>query len=461
MRIKTSQPKNTPYQRLKNSKVGRLVRDNKVGTGISVAASSAVIGGAAFQSDFFASVAEKAIVPAVGATIAGVGATAVHDAFVNDLGKNNLKATAKIGVASAATLGGLEIVGSSFDIPVMDKALTGLVFDHGAAVVGTGLVGGAVLAGRFAAQQVGKMKTSDNKAVSAAVATGAAAVGAAAGLGGAQLIGQDLGIPVLDEAFTNTVEFLSQSPAASVVGGGLLVGGAVVAGTQSAKKLASNGNDYASAALGLGAAAGGLGGVELMGHGLGLEATEGLFTDNAELIGSLGVAAFGGAIARHAGRKLKSDGLSAGRAHGLTAGATMAAAGLAYAGDSLLGFDAYNVGFNTAKVVAGAGLGLAAVAHGKEAVAAAKEGKFGNALFHGAGAAASGAGSLYGIGSGLGIPGLETASEVVLDATVRPLGEHVVGPAFEFLFENPAIGGIGVALAVGGFAYRALKAQKD
>lgn len=453
------QPKQTPYRRVLNSKVGKLVRENRVATGASTVAAGAVIAGGAVKSDLVASVAEYGLVPAIGAGMAGLGVAAVHDAVVNDVGENNLKATAKIGVGTAATLGGLEIVGSTFDIPVMDEALTGLVFDHGGALVGTGLIGGAALAGKFAAEQFSKVKTSDNKAVPIAVGTGAATVGAAAGLGGAQLLGQDLGIAGLDQAFTKTIDVLSQSSAASVVGGSLLVGGAVVAGTQSAQKLASNGNDYASAALGLGAAAGGLGGVELAGHGLGLEATKGLFTENADLVGSLGAAAFGGAVARHAVRKMKSDGLSPGRALGLTAGATMAAGGLGYAVESLAGMNPFTFMVSPTSVVAGAGLGVAAYAHGKEAVSAAKKGKLGTAFFHGAGAAATGAGSLYGVGHGLGLGVLESLGETVMDTTVRPLGEHVVGPALEFLFENPVIGGIGLALTVGGFAYKKLKEQ--
>ena len=135
----------TPYQKIKNSKLGRLVRDNKVGTGATSVAATAVIAGGSFQSDAFYNVARYGIVPAAGAGISVLGATAVHDAVVNDVGENNLKATAKIAVGSAAALGGAEIVGRTFDIPVMKQAFSGVVFDHGQALIGGALLAGAGL----------------------------------------------------------------------------------------------------------------------------------------------------------------------------------------------------------------------------------------------------------------------------------------------------------------------------
>lgn len=108
-------------------------------------------------------------------------------------------------------------------------------------------------------------------------------------------------------------------------------------------------------------------------------------------------------------------------------------------------------------VVAGAGLGYSSYAFGKSAVKAAKEKKFGTALFHGAGAATTAAGGLTAVGHGLGIEGLERVGSKVAEYTVEPLAEHVLLPTLEFLFENPIPGAIGLAAVVGGFAYSQLK----
>ncbi|MFA5509158.1 MAG: hypothetical protein WC423_27295, partial [Vulcanimicrobiota bacterium] len=127
--------KETPYQKIKNSKIGRSVRDHKVGAGAASVAASAVIAGGAFQSDTFARVARYGIVPAAGTGVAVLGAAAVHDAVVNDVGENNAKATAKIALGTAAALGGTQVVGMAFDLPILDRAFTGVVFDHGQALL--------------------------------------------------------------------------------------------------------------------------------------------------------------------------------------------------------------------------------------------------------------------------------------------------------------------------------------
>ena len=280
---------------------------------------------------------------------------------------------------------------------------------------------------------------------------------AAAGLAGAELIGNDLNIPVMDKALTGTVEFLSKSSAASVVGGGLLVGGAVVAGQQVVKNLQGGGNDYITAGLAAGATAGGLGGLELVGHGLGIDAAKGIFTENADIIGSLAVAGLGGAITKHAVTNMKDGEVGVKNSLGLTAGVSTLGGGLGLAAASLGANGLTNVIADGTTVAAGAGLGVASYAFGKNAVESAREGKFGTAVFHGAGAAASAAGSLTAIGYGTGIEGLKRVGETIAEHTVEPLAEHVVMPTVQFFFENPLVGGIGLAAVVGGFAYHQLK----
>ena len=458
MNIASSRPvTETPYRKIINSKAGKLVRENKVGTGAAVVAATATIAGGVVQSDTFANVARYGIAPAVGAGIGVLGATAVHDAVVNDVGENNLKATGKIIAGSAATLGGTQIVGAALDIPVLDEAFTGIIFDHGQSLIGGGLVAGAAIGAKAAAEQFKKVGSADNKAIPMAIGTGAAAASVGAGLAGAELIGNDLGIPVMNKALTGTIEFLSQSPISSVVGGGLLTAGAAVAGMEAAKNLQGDKNHYGTAALASGAVAGGLGGIEMMGHGLGLEATQGLFTHNADIVGSLSVSAFGGALSGHAAKAIKEKGLSPTRALMLTAGAGTTVGGLGLAAFSADAAKVADFLGNGTAVVAGAGLGLSSYAFGEKAYQAAKNGKFGNAAFHGTGALASAAGGLAAVGEGLGIEALQDAGRAVARHTVEPIFEHIVSPTLQFFFDNPVVGGIGLAAAVGAFAYTNMK----
>lgn len=448
---------NTPFRKIINSKAGKLVRDNKVGTGVTAVLSSAALAGGSIQSSLVADVAQYGVIPAVGAGMATLGGAAVHDAVVNDVGENNMKATAKIAGGAASFLAGAEIVGDTFDIPVLEEAFTGVVFDHGASLLGAGLVGGALVAGKAAATQFGKVREADNKAVPVALGTGAAVGSAAAALAGAELVGNDFDIPVLNKALSGTVEFLSRSAAASVVGGGLLLGGAAVAGHQVAENIQNGGNDYITAGLAAGATAGGVGGVELLGHGLGIEATEGLFTQNADIIGSLAVAGLGGAITKHAVDNMRDGEVGVKNSAGLTAGVATLGGGLGLAAASLGADGLAGVIGDGTTVAAGAGLGLTSYAFGKNAVNSAKNGKFGTAAFQGAGAAAAAAGGLTAVGYGSGIDALQQAGEAVYKHTVEPLAEHVVVPAMQFFFDNPVVGGIGLAAVVGGFAYHQLK----
>ena len=189
MNIASSRPvTETPYRKIINSKAGKLVRENKVGTGAAVVAATATIAGGVVQSDTFANVARYGIAPAVGAGIGVLGATAVHDAVVNDVGENNLKATGKIIAGSAATLGGTQIVGAALDIPVLDEAFTGIIFDHGQSLIGGGLVAGAAIGAKAAAEQFKKVGSTDNKTIPMAIGTGAAAASVGAGLAGSVTI---------------------------------------------------------------------------------------------------------------------------------------------------------------------------------------------------------------------------------------------------------------------------------
>ncbi len=440
---------NTPYQQLKQSKVGTLVRENKLMTGVAGVGGSIVVAGGAAQSEAFAQVARYAVVPAAAATVAAVGALAAHDAVVNDFGDHNVRGAFKLAAGTTAALGGAQVIGLSYDIPYLDRALTGplgKVFDNGQAVLGAGLGVGAAAAGKFAFSEFQKAGSGENKARHLALGVASTGAAAAAALGSAELIGRNFNIAGLDQAFTATVNTLASSGAAAVGAGVLVAGGGAVLGGEALK----GGNDFVRVAEGMGAVAAGLGGVELAGHGLGLKATEGLLTRHMDLVGSTAVSAFGAVLVKDG---LQREGLSATRALELGAGAAMVPGGGALAAASL-GFSKAAEGLGRTAGVAGAiGLGLTAAALGKDAVDAGKEGRLGSALGLGTLAAASASAGLWAGGESLGIDAISKLGSKVAEHTVEPVFEHIVMPTAQFLFENPVAGGVVLAAGIGAYIY--------
>lgn len=448
--------KNTPYQRIWNSKMGKTVRKNKVLTGVGVAGATIVVAGGAFQSDAFASVARNGIVPAVGAGIATLGATAVHDAVVNDWGDSKPKAALKMALGTTATLGGAQMVGLAYDIPVLEEALTGTLRkagENGDVLAGAGLIYAGAKAGQFAYNSASDaLNEEGGKLKNSAKAIGATAGGAASLLGGAELIGRRFDIPVAKKALTGTVEFLANSNFAIGAGGAALAGGALVSAGQAAKNIKEGGNEFASAALGIGAVAGGLGGVEMMGRAAGIEGAKNLFIDNAHLVGGAAVTSTGVAWGKNVAGRIMEHGLSGRRGLELAAAAAAVPGGLAMAAMNAGGNLSQNL-IKGSETAFGLGLGVAAVGFGKQAVDSVKEGKPEAAIFHGAMAAGTAIGGLYSVGDALEIPALKQVGEKIGEVTVEPLVEHVLAPMAEFLFENPILGGVIVAAGVGAVLY--------
>jgi len=440
---------NTPYQQLKQSKVGTFVRENKLMTGVASVGGSIVVAGGAVQSEAFAKVAQYAIVPAAAATVAAVGALAAHDAIVNDFGEHNVRGGFKLAAGTTAALGGAQVIGLAYDIPYLDRALTGplgKVFDNGQAVLGVGVGVGAAAAGKFAIGEFQKAASGENKARHIALGIAGAGGAVAGALGSAELLGRNFNIAGLDRAFTATVETLASSGAAAV-GAGVLVagGGAVLAG-----EAVKSGNDFLAVAEGMTAVSAGLGGIQLAGHGLGLKATEGLLTHHMDLVGSTAVSAFGAALLKDG---VQREGFTATRGLELAAGAAMVPGGGALAAASLgFGKAAEALG-RTAGFAGSLGLGVTAAALAKNAVEAGKQGHVGSAAGYGTLAAGTASAALWAGGESLGIDAISKLGAKVAEHTVEPVVEHVVVPTARFLFENPVAGAVVLAAGVGAYLY--------
>jgi hypothetical protein len=447
----------TPYQKIKASKPAQVVRENKLVTGLATAGAAVVVAGGAAQSAAFANVAQYGIAPAVGAGLAAFGAAAAHDAVVNDIAERPVFGTAKFVGGAAAALGGAQVVGLAYDIPGLDRALTtplSKLAENGQAVLGLAVSGGGVAAGKFAADKFQQaFAAGENRTRNVALGTAAATTSAAAVLGGAELVGRNFSIPVVDQALTGTVRALASGGAGSVAAGTLLTGGAAQLGAEALKNFRKGGNDLLTAVEAMGAVTAGLGGVQLAGHGLGLQATQGLLTEHAPVVASTGASALGLALTRTSVKSMGETGLRPLNSLGLAAGAAMIPAGAAGAAAALGLHEAAELFGRSAGTAAGLGLGVATAALGKQAVESAKHGQVLHTAGYGLAAAGTATGALFAVGESLNIPVMREASRKVLSSTLEPAFEHVISPATEFLFTHPVAGGAVLALGVGGYLY--------
>ena len=455
---------NTPYQQLKSSRLGTVVRENKIVTGLATAASAVVVAGGAAQSEAFAQVARYGVVPAVGAGVATVSALMAHDAVVNDFPEAPLKGSLKLAAGVAGTLGGAQLIGLAYDIPVLDRALTtplGKLVDNGQAVLGAGVIGGGFAAAKFAVSRFGEAaEVSQNRTRNLALGTVSAATSGTAFLGGAELIGRNFHIPGVDQALTGTVRFLSQGGVGSVLGGSLLTGGAAQLGREAVSNFRQGGHDLVTVSEAMGAVTAGLGGLQLAGHGLGLKATEGLLTEHAPLVGSTALTGLGLAVTRTSLTSMAHSGIKPINSLGLAAGAAMIPGGLAAASASLGWTQSADFLGRSAGTVAGLGLGLSSYALGRSAVDEARGGKFINATGYGLGAAATATASLAAVGESLNVPVLQQASRKIVQTTFEPILDHVVEPTARFLFTHPVAGGAALALGVGGYLYARYRSRQ-
>jgi hypothetical protein len=260
---------NTPYQQLKNSKVGHFVRDNKITTAGSVLGSAVVIAGGAAKSQAFAKVAEKGIVPAAGAAAALYGLSLGHDAIANDFGKgHNARGVGKAFAGTALALGGTEVVGRIYDIPgakralskpveVAYKALDGVFGGHWKAIGGGALaVGGAGVLGT-------SVVNAKNEGIGSGNVFGMGA--------GATMI--PAGVAVLADQAGKEALAKSAGKAAGAIGGAGLAAWGVTRGV-AAFDSAKNGSVFGTIGNATVAATATGGGILLAGQALGIPAIE-------------------------------------------------------------------------------------------------------------------------------------------------------------------------------------------
>ncbi|MBM3270128.1 MAG: hypothetical protein FJZ01_21040 [Candidatus Sericytochromatia bacterium] len=524
--------KNTPYQTIKNSPPGQFVRDNQLLTAGGAIGSALVIAGGAAKSQAFRKVAEKGIVPGVAGAASVFGGAMVHDAIVNDFGKNNARAVGKTAAGAVLALGGAEIVGRSYDIPVLNKALSGPVeylakhpkatgtavaagtavagaslaasgvkdinagdtfkgsvktgagvlvaagsaeaigrihdvpvlkeivsyplkkiAERGQSILGAGVAAGGVAAGTFAVNRFQKAAEGKNTAVNAALGVGSTLTSAAAVLGGAELVGRDLGIKYVDQALTGPVKFLAKNGVGATAAGTLLIGGGAVLGTEAVKNFKKGGNDLITVAEGMGATTAVMGGAELIGKGLNIKPLQGLLTEHAGVVGGAAISGLGGTLAKVSVQDMSKKGVNELNIAGATLGGAAVPGGVAVAAATLGAEKVAEYGGKASLFVGGAGLGALTYKWGKDAVGSFQNGDQLKGLGYSALALNTGIGSTWAIGTATGIKPLTKVGEYVSKYALEPVWEKGIVPAGKYLYNNPVVGGVIVAGTVAGGAY--------
>ncbi len=347
-----------------------------------------------------------------GTAITGAGvalaASGVQDLKTGD----SMLGAGKLAGGAIAGLGGVEMIGRNYNVPVMDKALTGSAAwlkNNVQAVTG----GAAVAGGVYALQDgIQRLNADDgNKWIAGAEIAG----GVAGTLGGIEMIGRNYNIPGMNQALTGPVKFIFTSKAGITGAGGLISASGIGLAADGVRRLTTEKgivNDAIGAAEFTAGVAAATGGLSVIGYATGSEKLMQVFPKNADILGASALIASGAAMGKFTVDDMQENGLT------LTNTATATGAGLLATGGahviaSKFAGNAVDAGFNKAYTgVAVAGLGAASFKLGEKAIEEGKEFfkdtsdlKTGaKALGYGAGAVASGATAIQMVENNFKIP---------------------------------------------------------
>lgn len=452
-----------------NTKKGTFVGDHYI-----VAGGGALVGGTALIAGT-AKIADK--VPAIekavefvfekngkllgGAASLGTAYVLGEDAIQSFQEGSSIKGGAEATGAVIAGLGGAELVGRQFNIPVVKEALSGpasFVKNNALAVSG-----GLVAAGGAALATKGVKDLTNGKKLQGAAELAGASV---AVLGGGELIGRQYDIPVLKEALSGPFKkVFGNTGMSKIVGGGVAGLAGVVAAGDGVRRLTQDKgllNDAAGALEVTAGVTGVTGGVSLVGMGIGNEAMAKALPNNLPIIAGAGMMAGAAALGKYTVKDLSKNGVGLINAATGTGAALLALGGAQQIAEKV-GLPLVDKAFDKGwKPVLGLGLGVAtykfgagAVKEGKAFIDNPSAGKAFNAGGQAILATMSGAGSALLIGDSMGIPVLETAGKKVLET----VGENIAKPVFEAAVHHPFVT-LGAVAVVGGASYYAYTKSK-
>jgi hypothetical protein len=405
-----------------------------------------------------------------GTAVAGAG-VALAASGVNDLKEGEtMLGGAKLAGGALATLGGAELVGRNYNIPVMKSALSGSaewVKTNVKAVTGATAVAGGAFAIKDGVDRLGE---GGNKWLAGAEIAG----GVVGTLGGAELVGRNFNIPVLNQALTGPVKYMFTSKGGITVSGGTVAAAGLGAAADGVRRLTTEKgivNDAIGVAEFTAGVAGVTGGASIIGYATGSEKLLKVFPENVDVLG--GAALVGGAFAmgKHTIDSAQKDGLNLINTATGTAAALMGTGG-AHIITRKFGMEAADAAFTKGyETIAAAGLGVATAKLGEMAI---QEGKAflensddvvagAKAIGLGTAAVATGTTATGLVGHAYNIPVLENAARkvvekgwqpvaaVTLGATTYKLGEMALDHGKDFLKDpNLGSGAMSAGLATAG-----------
>lgn len=297
------------------TKEGSYLRDNYIGVGAgAVVGIPASVAGVIKINKAYPQIGEtlgKVFVQNgkawIGGLSIGTSALLAEDGIQSLKEGSKLKGGLELGGATVAGLGGAELVGRNFNIPYLNKALTGPAeFIAEKAVKNAGGIGGTVgLAGSGYLVKTGIDDLKDGKPLKG---SGKIVGGTVIGLGGTELIGRNYNIKYLDKALSGPATAIGKFVEKNVQGvsGTVLLGAGgtgVVLGAKDIKEGYEK-NDLKKKLIGAAEATGGglatLGGTELLARQFNIPVLNQAFTGPAKFVAKH-AQAFGGVSIAGAG----------------------------------------------------------------------------------------------------------------------------------------------------------------
>lgn len=224
---------------------------------------------------------------AVGGGLAATGgAVAIKKGVEEIMDGNTAKGAAIAAGGAVGVLGGAELVGRQFNIPVMKEALTGVPKALLSSKAGLTTAGSLVsMTGVGAAADGVRRLTTQSGILNDALGVAEVTAGVTAATGGVSLVGMATGNEMLKRALPESMEY---------VGAAASLGAAAALGKYTVKSVAEDGVGLINAATGTGAALAALGGVQMVGDKLGVAVADKAFSKGWQpVVGvGLGVAAF-------------------------------------------------------------------------------------------------------------------------------------------------------------------------
>lgn len=237
-------------------------------------------------------------VMAVGGGLAAAGGAYAIKKGVEEISEGNTGKGAAIAAGGAVgLLGGTELIGRQFNIPVMKEALTGapkaLFASKGGKVVSGAAIG---LTGVGAAADGVRRLTTGKGLVNDAIGVAELTAGITAATGGTSLVGMAVGSEKLTRALPESMEF---------VGAAAALGTAAALGKHTLDSVKKDGVTLLNSATGTGAALAALGGVQLVADKLGVAVADKAFKKGWEPVLGLGLGAASYKLGSNAVREAK------------------------------------------------------------------------------------------------------------------------------------------------------------